>query len=129
MSKTLTRRLLWAALVLTVPAPMWFIGGGRLPVMALFQISTYMAVVSVSEGGPGAWLACWSIGVQGLFWALILYVAARLATSALARASGDTAPAPAVGALIVALFAISLFNIYSAPIVGRGAPVNILGVY
>lgn len=129
MSKVTARRILWGGLLLTLPVPMWFIGGGRLPTLALLQISTYMAAVLAAEGGQGTRLAVWVIGLQGILWAAVLYLAARLATAGLARIGDGRPPAAAVGALVVALFGLSLFDVYVAPIVGRGAPVNLLGVY
>ncbi len=129
VAKKASRRLLWVVLLLTLPVPMWFIGGGRLPTLALLQIAAYMAAVLATEGGDGARLSCWVIGLQGFVWAAILYGVARLATAALARAGGGKPPLVALGVLVVALLALSLFDVYQAPIVARGGPVNIAGVY
>ncbi len=129
MSPKVSRRILWIALLATAPLPMWFIGGGRLPPLALFQISTYMAAVFAVEGGPGTWLAVWVIGGQGLLGAAALYLVARLTAAAAARIGEGRVLAPLTGALVIGLFAMSLFEVYHAAIVARGEPVNIFGAY
>ncbi len=108
---------------------MWFIGGGRIPTLALLQISTHLGALVALQGGATAWLACWVIGLQGIVWAATLYVGARLAAAVLTRVGGGRAPLAAVCAVLLALFGMSLFDVYVASIIGRGAPVNLFGVY
>ncbi len=123
------RRALWALFCLTIPVPMWFIGPGQVPALALLQISAFMGALMLAEPGPGVWTAVWAIGLQGLFWAAVLYPIARLAASVLARVGDGRVPLAAVAAVAVVLIGLSLFDIYGARIIARGGPVNLFGVY
>ena len=129
MSPVWSRRLLWVVLLLTLPVPMWFLGLGRIPTLALFQITAYLLPVWIREGGPGAEVAVQALGLQGLFWALVLYVLARIVVRLLCRLGGGRAPVAGVAAAVALAIAVSLFPIYAAPIIARGARVNLLNVY
>ncbi len=129
MSPLWSRRILWVTLLLTLPVPMWFIGMGRAPTLALFQVSAYMFPMWLTEGGPGAALALQALGAQAVFWAVVLYFVARVGVGLLARLGGGQPPTAAVAAVVACLFVVSLFQVYVTPIIARGAPVNLLGVY
>ncbi len=129
MSPVWSRRVLWAVLLLTLPVPIWFIGGGRVPTLALFQISAYVLPVWLSEGGPGAALAIQGLGIQGVVWAAVLYVGARLVVRLLTRLGGGKTSVVGLVVVIVGLFVVSMFPVYVAPIIARGAPVSLLNVY
>lgn len=129
MSRASFGRVLWLVSLVTVPVPMWYIGDGHLPALALLQISAYMAAVTVVEGGPGAWLSCWVIGLQGLVWAALLYLGARLAAATVTRVAGARTSLAVLGIAVVALVGLSMLDVYQAAIVGRGEPVNLLRVY
>ena len=129
MSRQWSRRILWGVLLLTLPVPFWFLDFGWAPTLALLEISTYLFPVWLDEGGPGVRLALGGMGLQGLFWAGVLYLGARLLSSLLTRLGGGRAPLAGVGIVAAGLFVLSLFEVYVTPVIARGAPVNLFGVY
>ena len=129
MSSLWARRTLWLLLLLTVPVPMWFLGLGRAPTLALFEISIYLIPVWLEEGGPGGELALMAFGAQAVLWALALYFVARVLVRILGGASSGQVPVLGVAVISVALLVLSLFPVYVTPVIARGAPVNIFSVY
>lgn len=129
MSGQWTRRVLWGVLLLTLPVPFYFLGTGWAPSLALLEISAYLLPVWLTEGGPGVRLALSTIGLQGLFWAGVLYVLARFMSSLLTRLGNGRAPLAGVGIVVACLVFLSLFDVYLSPVIARGAPVNLFGVY
>ena len=129
MSTIASRRILWVVLLFTLPIPMWFLGGGRVPTFALLQITAYLIPVWLAEGGPGAQLAFLGFAVQGLVWLAVLYGVSRVIAGLLARVGGGRVPVAGVALVVVALVVVSLFQVYKTPVIARGAPVNLLGVY
>ncbi len=129
MSEKWARRILWGVLLLTLPVPFWFLGPGWAPSLALLEISAYLLPVWLTDGGPGVRLALSAIGLQGLFWAGVLYGLSRLLASLLTRLGDGRAPLLGVGIAVACLFLLSFFEVYLSPVIARGAPVNLFGVY
>ena len=86
MSPRAARRLLWLVFVVAMPLPFYLIETGRMPAAALLQIAAYVLAVIAREGTQGqiGLIAAILIG-QGMFWVIMLWVAAWMASRLLAR--------------------------------------------
>ena len=129
----MTRRaagwLLWIVAVATLPVP-FYLGEPELaPVLRLAFLSGLMGAVLVAEGG-GTLAALAGLGIAQT----LLYAAAfRLVTALLARGL-DRLRAPAargavVAVIAIALFAVSLTEIYDTPLSSTRPRSNLAQIF
>ena len=125
MSVRSTRILLWLALVLALPVPIWLLGPGRVPVGHLFELGSAAVAFGVAESFRGVvgLTAAVFLG-QAIVYAALLWLVASL----LARAGGMLRGA--LLALVAAgLVVASLAPIYHSAYNARAAQVTLVEVY
>jgi hypothetical protein len=125
MSVRSTRILLWLALVLALPVPIWLLGPGRVPVGHLFELGSAAVAFGVAENFRGVvgLTAAVFIG-QAIVYAALLWLVASL----LARAGGM------LRGVLLALVALGivvacLSPVYHSAYNARAAQVTLVEVY
>ena len=120
MSAAPVRRLLWFGLLLLLPVPFFGIESGVVPVARLLLLGSLVAVVSLQDPDWMSQLFTVMFLGQGLLWAAVLYLLARLGVRWLPGRSS---------LVILALLAIaSLLPIYSTPFSASGPRRSILQI-
>jgi hypothetical protein len=126
MSPLASRRLLFASFLAALPVPFLSVQPGFAPVVNLLFYGALAAGVALRDPDPmSRLLALLHLG-QGLGWALLLYLLARLATRLLRR--GGRVRGGLALALVAILLAASLLPIYRTPLSSRGTRSDLLHV-
>jgi hypothetical protein len=121
---------LFAALLLTVPAPFFMlVVGGIVPTFCIIYLAVHGLIVALPKfTAEGFWML-------GILWAHVvilgglLYVAAAGITWLLFRFLPYRYARAVVLGLIVALFVVSTFEIYRVPGHNSAPPANIFRIY
>ena len=121
---------LFAALLLTVPAPFFMlVVGGIVPTFCIIYLAVHGLIVALAKfTAEGFWML-------GILWTHVvilgglLYVAAAGITWLLFRFLPYRYARAVVLGLIVALFVVSTFEIYRVPGHNSGPPANIFRIY
>jgi hypothetical protein len=123
------RRLLWLAMVVTIPVPFYLGGLEFSPVVRLLFLSGLVWGVALTEGA-GGFQSLFSIlaGVQVLLWAGLLFAAAALLARASRHHSGSLR-AVVFGTMIVALLGLSLTDSYRTPLSSSRPRSNLFGLF
>lgn len=112
MSRRALARILWLSLLVTVPIPFFLVEIGIEPVAAMVQKLGVTLVLIAADGGAGAiTLTAWILGVQAFLVAVLLWLAARVVTYAIVRATGRRA-----GVVVFAIVAALLVVACTVPI-------------
>ena len=130
ISRKASRRILWLALLFTVPIP-FYLGGFEVapPVRVVFLTGLVVAVVA-TEGAAGYQGTFTLLGVvQSVLWLALFYGVAAAIARMIQRGVGEGGRVWAVGALVVALFALSLFEIYRTPLSSVSLHSNVAGLF
>lgn len=125
MSVRSTRILLWLALVLALPVPIWLLGPGRVPVGHLFELGSAAVAFGAAESFRGvvALTAAVFLG-QAVVYAALLWGVASL----LARTGGMLRGA--LLALVAAGIVVACLSpIYHSAYNARAAQVTLVEVY
>jgi hypothetical protein len=114
MSRRALARILWLALLVTAPIPFFLVEIGIEPVAAMVQKLGVTLVLIAADGGAGAiTLTAWILGVQMVLAAVLLWVAAKIASHALVRGlrrrAGVAVAVIVVGLLVVA-FTVPIYR-------------------
>lgn len=125
MSVRSTRILLWLALVLALPVPIWLLGPGRVPVGHLFELGSAAMAFGAAESFRGVvgLTAAVFIGQAIVYAALLWFVA-----SLLARAGGLLRGALLALVAVGIVFAC-LSPIYHSAYNARASQVTLVEVY
>jgi hypothetical protein len=116
MSRRALARILWLALLVTVPIPFFLVEIGIEPVAAMVQKLGVTLVLIAADGGAGAiTLTAWILGVQAFLVAVLLWLAARVVTYAIVRATGRRAGVVVFGIVAVLLVVACTVPIYRTP--------------
>ena len=114
MSRRALARILWLALLVTVPIPFFLVEIGLEPVAAIALKLAFTLVLIVAEGSAGAiTLSAWILGVQAVMAAVLLWLTSRVLTAALVRAAGSRATvavATIVAVLVVVACTVPLYR-------------------
>jgi len=130
MSPRAARRLLWLVFVVALPLPFYLVETGRMPAAALLQTAAYVLAVIAREGTQGqiGLIAAILIG-QGMFWVIMLWVAAWMATRLLARLPPRAIAAVTLSTVAVVLLLASSLEVYRTPFRARSLRATLLSVY
>ncbi len=116
MSRRALTRILWAALLLTVPMPFFLVEVGIEPVAGLLHKLGVTLVLIAADGGEGAIsIAAWILGVQAVLAAFLLWLLARVVTHAVLRALGSRASVAVLTIVATLVVAACLVPIYRTP--------------
>lgn len=130
MSPRTSRRLLWAALVLMLPAPFFLAETGLVPPARILMLALITLAVIVAEGPQGvAGLSAAFLFAQALAYIALSWLAALV----IARVVGLLGRRVlAVSSLILVLVGATLamgWNLYRDPFRSHSLHVNLLRVY
>lgn len=117
--------IVWLALIGALPVPYFMVETGRVPAAQLMILAAVTTPLAFSDPSLTTRFVAGFLAAQSLFYGALLYLAAR----ALARRIAPHRRAVATLAAVAALVALSLFNIYRAPLSHGAAPTNIVGVF
>ncbi len=120
MRQTTARRLLWLGLLVFLPVPFISVQPGLVPVIRLLLLGSLAGGVALQDPDYLSRLFTLMFLGQGLAWAAVLYVAARVAAGRL--------PAAAPIAIVAVLAVGSLFPIYTTPFSSSGTTSSILQI-
>ena len=129
MTRRTAGRLLWIAALLTLPVPFYLGEPEFAPVVRLAFLTSLMSAVLVAEGG-GTLGALAGIGMlQALLYAGFLWLAAALIARWLERLRAPGARGMLVAAIAIALFAVSLAEIYDTPLSSTRPRSNLTQIF
>ena len=120
MRQTTARRLLWLGVLVFLPVPFISVQPGLVPVIRLLLLGSLAGGVALQDPDYLSRLFTLMFLGQGLAWAAVLYVAARVAAGRL--------PAAAPIAIVAVLAVGSLFPIYTTPFSSSGTTSSILQI-
>lgn len=129
MTPTATCRILWAALLLTLPVPYWAMEGGWVPTFWLVELAGFTLAVLVTEGGSIVSLITGLFVLEALLATLVLYALARFGAQLLLRSVPEAWQKSSVVLMVLLLLASSLFRVYTTPLVAGGGRVNLLQLF
>ena len=125
MSARSTRLLLWFALVLALPVPIWLLGPGNVPVGHLVELGSAAVAFGAAEDFRGV------VGLTALVFlgqALVYAALLWLAAASLARL-GARFRAVLLAVVALALVAACFVRVYQSPYNARAAQVTLVEVY
>jgi len=129
MSTSMIRRMLWLALLVTLPVPYWVFEGGRVPTLWLGELTAFVLAMLLSEGGMVAgFVAVLFVGQTSLFVG-VTWLVARYATRGRARLRSASARSAAALGAIAALLGMAFLPVYRTPLVAGGDAVNVLRLF
>jgi hypothetical protein len=125
MSVGSVRLLLWLALAIAMPVPIWLLGPGSVPVGHLFELGAAALAFGIAESFRGVvGLTALVFLSQALVYAALLYAVAAAIARGVRRFPGLVLILAA--SLVVAA---CLVPIYHSPYHAQTAQVTLLGVY
>jgi hypothetical protein len=128
MSPRSSRTILWLCTLLTVPVPFWAFEGGRVPTAWLLELAAFTGALLLSEGGTVTAIAFSLFLGEAIVAGAVLYLVVRFVTRLLARPASGV-PTGTFAAIVLALLALSAFDVYRTPFVAEGGPVNLAGIF
>lgn len=129
MSRERSRRLLFAVMLLTVPAPFYLGQPELVPVLRMVFVTAIFSAVFAAEGG-GLLGMTTGIGLlQCAFYAGLLFGVAALLARLIDRLAEEGARKAAVAVLAATLVVASLFPIYDTPLSSARLRSNVLQLF
>lgn len=129
MTRRTARWLLWSVALVTLPVP-FYLGDPELaPLLRLAFLTGLMGAVLAAEGG-GTLTLLVGVGVfQLLLFAGLLWLAAALLAWGIQRLRAPAARSAVVVAIAIALFAVSLAEIYQTPLSSTRPRSNLTQIF
>lgn len=129
MTAASTRRILWAALLLTLPIPYWVMEGGWVPAIWLLELAGFTIAVWATEGGSIVALITGLFVLQVILAAAASWVIARLLARGLGRLLPERWRTAGVVGTLALLLGVACLRVYATPLVAGGARVNLLQLF
>ena len=129
MSTNLIRRLLWLALLVTLPVPYWLFESGRVSTLWLGELTAFVLAMLLSEGGMVTRVVAALFVGQTLLFVGVTWLIARSLARGIARVGSESGRmAVAVGAIVL-LLGMALLPVYRSPLVAGGEAVNVIRLF
>lgn len=130
MNRSISKWLMFAALLLLAPVPYFLAEMGRVPPARLFQLAGYLIALVVSEGGQGAVLqAVLLLVTQASAYAIAAFFLADALARPLARLRPRAAPVVTISLIACAVVCSLLMRPYSTPFSVQASKNGLSGVY
>lgn len=129
MSRRVMTWALWLMLVATLPLPYFMIDSGRVPAAQLFLLAAVTTPLVVSDPSFTTKFIAALFVIQSVFYALVLYVLARLGARLIERRAPRRLHVAVLTALAMLLIGVALFEVYRAPLSHGPGPTNLVGVF
>ncbi len=130
MSPRAARWILWVSFVLMVPVPILLFGPGLVPAARLIMLGGIALAVALFESSRGAvGMLSGIILAQGLFYAGLLWLAAHVASRALARLSAKSMTRITLAVVATSLLVTLAFEVYRGPFQAQSYRANLLHIY
>lgn len=129
MSASTSRWILWLALVLALPLPMWWLGDGIVPAGRFLLLAAVCAAVRIVEGGGGVVTTVGAVLLaHALVYIALEWVAAHLISRGLARVAPRASAALTLGVVALLIVLATSQDLYRTPF-GRSARSDLLAIY